>query len=188
MKRFFAAALIAVLALSLCACGQSDKNDKQESTASQASVASEAESKTESKTESTASDAQGESELKTIYERVKQEVTLPDNMSDFTAARVKRVFGITEDEMTDFAGAVCTDGITQDQIIYVKAKDEDSAKAIAEKLQNNWQATYNVIKNYDPDQMTIIENAKVETNGLYVSLVMTAEADQVKSIFNEALK
>ena len=62
-----------------------------------------------------------------------------------------------------------------------------AAKEVADKLQNDWQSKYNVIKNYDPDQVKIIESAKVETNGLYVSLVISEKADQIKQIYNDAI-
>ena len=101
---------------------------------------------------------------------------------------MKRTFGIEEDLMDDFAGLYCTDGLTQDEIVYVKAKNEDAAKKIEEQLQKNWESKYNVIKNYSPEQVKNIESAKVEKNGLYVSLVISADADKIKSIFSEGIK
>ena len=196
MKKIIIAAAICSLSLALCACSNSSDN-KTSSAASTASssVSDTSEKASETSTEESAvstdtsaadtSSAEDGSELAKAFVAVKKEVTLPEDMSDFTTARIKRVFGITDEQMTDFAGAVCTNGVRQDQIIYFKAKDEASADYIAEKLQDNWQATYNVIQNYDPDQMSIIENAKVERDGLYVSLVMSADADKIKEIFKE---
>ncbi len=186
MKKIFIAITVCSLALALCACGNDSENKSSSATSETSTVSSSAESSTETSPSDTSA-TEETSELKAAFEKVKKEVTLPEDMSDFTEARVKRVFGITDENMTDFAGAVCTNGVRQDQIIYFKAKDEENAKFIAQKLQDNWQATYNVIQNYDPDQMTIIENAKVETDGLYVSLVMSADADKIKEIFKENL-
>ena len=106
-------------------------------------------------------------------------------MSDFSEKRLERVLGITSDQMDDFAGGICTDGVKQDQIIYVKAKDESNVADIQEKLQNNLDSIHNVIEKYDPKQKANIENAKVETNGLYVSLVISPDAEAIKSIFSE---
>ncbi len=193
MKKVFLALVSAALVVSLCACGSSDNKDaasSQEST--QTSAAATADASEPAPTDD-ASAAAGDSTeaaaggLKDIYEKVKAEVQLPESMSDFSEKRLERVLGITSEEIDDFAGGVCTDGVQQDQIIYVKAKDESQVASLQEKLQNNWQSIYNVIQNYDPKQKENIENAKVETNGLYVSLVISPDAEKIKSIFSENL-
>lgn len=192
MKKVFTVILSAMIVMSLAACGNSDSGtaSKTESVSSAASSeSSKAESsKAESKNESSVGETSTESSvLKTALEKVKAEVELPNDMSDFDAKRLKRVFGITEEQAEDFSGAICTDGLRQDEFIYVKAKDEVAAKEVADKLQNDWQSKYNVIKNYDPDQVKIIESAKVETDGLYVSLVISEKADQIKQIYKNAI-
>ncbi len=192
MKKIFTVILSAMIVMSLAACGNSDSGtaSKTESVSSSASSeSSKAESsKAESKNESSVGETSTESSvLKTALEKVKAEVELPNDMSDFDAKRLKRVFGITEEQAEDFSGAICTDGLRQDEFIYVKAKDEAAAKEVADKLQNDWQSKYNVIKNYDPDQVKIIESAKVETDGLYVSLVISEKADQIKQIYKNAI-
>ncbi len=192
MKKVFTVILSAMIVISLAACGNSDSGtaSKTESVSSAASSeSSKAESsKAESKNESSVGETSTESSvLKTALEKVKAEVELPNDMSDFDAKRLKRVFGITEEQAEDFSGAICTDGLRQDEFIYVKAKDEAAAKEVADKLQNDWQSKYNVIKNYDPDQVKIIESAKVETDGLYVSLVISEKADQIKQIYKNAI-
>lgn len=192
MKKLLLVVIVSALVISLSACGESDNtsstaSSKESSVESVSELSAEPSSKDESSSASTASSAE-KTELQAVLEKIKSEVTLPDDMVDFDARRLKRVFGITEEQAADFAGAICTDGLKQDEIIFVKAKDEKSAKDVAERLQNDWQSKYDVIKNYDPDQVEIIESAKVETNGLYVSLVISADAEKIKSIFNESIK
>ena len=182
MKKIFIALTAAVMALTLCACGGNDSG--KTSDASKASTASTASAASTADTDTSKSDT----DLKAILEKVKAEVKMPADTSDFNAAKMKRTFGIEEDLMDDFAGLYCTDGLTQDEIVYVKAKNEDATKKIEEQLQKNWESKYNVIKNYSPEQVKNIESAKVEKNGLYVSLVISADADKIKSIFSEGIK
>ena len=182
MKKIFLVLTAAALALTLCACGGNDSG--KTSDASKASTASTASAASTADTDTSKSDT----DLKAILEKVKAEVKMPADTSDFNAAKMKRTFGIEEDLMDDFAGLYCTDGLTQDEIVYVKAKNEDAAKKIEEQLQKNWESKYNVIKNYSPEQVKNIESAKVEKNGLYVSLVISADADKIKSIFSEGIK
>lgn len=191
MKKVFAIILSAMIVMSFAACGNSNSgtDSKAEGTSSVASTESSKveSSQSESKNESSNTSNTESSVLSTALEKVKAEVELPSDMADFDERRLKRVFGITDEHAEDFSGAICTDGLRQDEFIYVKAKDEAAAKEVADKLQNDWQSKYNVIKNYDPDQVKIIESAKVETNGLYVSLVISEKADQIKQIYNDAI-
>ncbi len=212
MKKLFIVLTAAAIALSLCACSSGSGKESSKGSSEESSVSSSASQAGSSSSESIASQeepaASGEASeevseevsaeaseeassdieltpLQQSLEKVKAEVTFPTETSDFSAKRVKRTFGIEEDQMEDFAGLFCTDGVSQDQIIYIKAKTEDDVPAIQQALQDNWQATYNVIKNYTPEQAAIIEAAEVETNGTVVSLVISADADKIKSIFSE---
>ena len=195
MKKLFLGLIAGAMIISLCACSNSGKTEsKAEDTQSSAAAVTDDSAADASQTDTSeggesAADASSadseESELKTIYAKVKKEVTLPEEMSDFTEKRLERVLGVTSEQMEDFAGGMCTDGVKQDQIIYIKAKTDADVADIQEKLQNNWEAIYNVIQNYDPKQKANIEKAKVETNGMYVSLVISPDADQIKKIFSD---
>lgn len=176
MKRIFIVLAAAAIAVSLCACGENNNAGS--------------ESKADSSADSTISAESKETEggsLATALERVKKEVTLPRDTSDFNAKRILRTFGIEEDKMEEFAGLYCNDGVTQDQIIYIKAKSNDDVSFIQEKLGNHLQNIYNVIKNYTPEQAAMIEKAAVDVNGKYVSLVISEKADDIKAIFRDAM-
>ncbi len=183
IKSILVASASAALCLTLCACGGGNDsgNSSAASTASQESTQSVAsdQSSQESKTAGTLSEA---------LEKVKAEVTFPAETNDYTAKKVKRTFGLEESQMEEFAGLYCIDGVTQDQLIYIKAKTADDVEPIRQALQNNWESVYNVIKSYTPEQAAIIEKATVDVNGNYVSLVISGSADQIKAIFGEYIK
>lgn len=189
VKMIFAALTASVLCFALCACGEDSKNNAS-SAASAESVAASNESAVS--TESAASDTSKEEPaaggLSEALEKVKAQVTFPAETNDYTAKRIKRTFGLEESQMEEFAGLYCIDGVTQDQLIYIKAKTPDDVEAIRAALQANWESVYNVIKSYTPEQAAIIEKATVDVNGNYVSLVISGSADQVKTIFNDYLK
>ena len=187
MKKLLFAVLAAVMIMSVSACSGAERNNDTDNKSEtvQTSVSDESPDAGESIQESV-SDTASAKDLKSIYEQAKSELGLPEEMIDITAKRLDRVMGITEDEMEEFAGSISSDGVTQDQIIYIKAKDESKVD-IKNKLQSNLDSIYAVVQNYDPKQKENIEKAKVETNGLYVSLVISADSERIRSIIEKNL-
>ena len=124
MKKVFAIILSAMIVMSFAACGNSNSgtDSKTEGTSSVASTESSKveSSQSKSKNESSNTSNTESSVLSTALEKVKAEVELPSDMADFDERRLKRVFGITDEQAEDFSGAICTDGLRQDEFIYVK--------------------------------------------------------------------
>ena len=197
MKKVIAALAAAAIVASLCACtanvDDSGKTDKSSSASSAAESSNKENSDKESSTdESSAADTdssaeQTDSELASVVAVIKKEVKLPDDMDDFSARRLERLTGISADEIDDFAGMICTNGVSQDQMIFIKAKSLDDVDGIVEKLKTHHDAQYSVTKNYNPEQAVLFENSDVETDGLYISLVISPDADKINSIYKENL-
>lgn len=190
MKKVLMTLTAAALLLSLCGCGENKKESGDK--ASERSVTTVSEVSAIEGSEADASKAEGSQEaaagsLSAALEKVKAEVTMPTDTADYTQKRLKRVFGIEADQVEEFAGMYCIDGVSQEMLLYIRAKTDADVKDIQDKLQEDWQATYNVIKNYTPEQAAVIEQATVDTNGRVVSLVISSQADKIKSIFNEYL-
>lgn len=123
-----------------------------------------------------------------IYEEIKAEVKLPDMVELDDADRLDRNYGITEEMVEEFAGGIDSSGVTMSEIVLIKAKDQDSAKQIEEKLNNRLSAKLDQNRNYNPEQAEIIEKCKVETNGLYVTMIISDEAQKITEIVNSHLQ
>ena len=201
MKKIFVVLTAAIIAVSLCACGEDGDKKTTSSSESSTSVSAEStddkssasadESSTSVSAESTdnkTSASADASYLESVFEKVKSEAKLPEETADFSKNKMKRVFGLTDKDMTDFAGIVATNGVDQTEIVIVKAKDESTVEGIKTKLENERQSKYNVTKNYNPDQLPMIENAKVEDSGLYVWLTIAEDADKINVIFKDNCK
>lgn len=189
MKKIFIALTAAMLVLTLCACGEDSSSDSKKSSASEApAVSASEESKAEeSKAEESKAEeskAAEQSALNAALAKVKEQITMPAETNDYSLKRIKRTFGIEESQIEDFAGMYCTDGVIQDQLLYITAKTDEDVAFVEQKFKDHLESVYNVIKNYTPEQVAVIEAAKVETNGRTVSLVISADADKIRSIFN----
>ena len=123
--------------------------------------------------------------LTDLWSAVKNEVTFSD-FNEFTEAKkLQRYYGITEDMVDEFAGGINGSGVNQEEVVLIKAKDDSSASQIKEKLDARFQSKLNQNKNYNAEQAKMIEGCKVEQNGLYVTMIVSDNADKITKIFKE---
>ena len=125
--------------------------------------------------------------LSEVYASIKSQVTLSE-MNEFTDVKaLDRCYGISAYLVEDFAGGVNNSGVNMEEIVLVKAKDDNSASAVYTALENRKQAKYNENKNYNPEQAKVIENSNVERNGSYVALIISPNAEQIGKIYHSEL-
>ncbi len=123
--------------------------------------------------------------LTDVWSAVKNEVIFSD-FNEFTEAKkLKRYYGITEDMVDEFAGGINGSGVNQEEVVLIKAKDDSTASQIKEKLDARFQSKLNQNKNYNAEQAKMIEGCKVEQNGLYVTMIVSDNADKITKIFKE---
>lgn len=96
-------------------------------------------------------------------------------------------YGIQAEDMEAFAADLAADGITANEIVLVKAKDEDSAKDVETKLQSRLDARRNELNGYLPDQYEIVEKSEVKRDGVYVRLIISPQQDQLVELYNSYL-
>lgn len=134
------------------------------------------------------SDVSADASLQEIFGEIKSEVDLK-GLTEFTSVdRLDRKYGITEDMVDEFAGAVDASSVSMCEIVLVKAADADSAAEIEKKLNNRLDSLLKQSKNYAPEQAAVIEKSKVETNGLYVSMIIAENADKITEIYKGHFK
>lgn len=123
--------------------------------------------------------------LTDLWSAVKNEVTFSD-FNEFTEAKkLQRYYGITEDMVDEFAGGINGSGVNQEEVVLIKAKDDSSASEIKQKLDARFQSKLDQNKNYNAEQAKMIEGCKVEQNGLYVTMIVSDNADKITRIFKE---
>ena len=69
----------------------------------------------------------------------------------------------------------------------IKATDTDAAGRINEKLVNRMNAKLNETKSYNPEQYAIIEKCSVDTDGVYVSMILSANAEAIKALYKTGI-
>lgn len=110
------------------------------------------------------------------------------DMMSMSNKHLKNLYGIEAEEVTEFAGAMKTDGITADEVLLLEAKDEETAAALVKKVQARLKAKSNEAKDYLPAQYKVIEEAKIVQQERYVALVVSPDVKVLTELWDKAVK
>ncbi|WP_316621436.1 DUF4358 domain-containing protein [Ruminococcus sp.] len=120
------------------------------------------------------------SELKTTY-------NVTDMVEFKDASDLNRFYGIAAEDVKEFAGGINNSGVNMEEIVLILASDKDAAGRIAEALNNRLTSKLNETKNYNPEQYAIVENATVDTDNNYVSLIISENCGKMKADYKKAI-
>lgn len=153
MKRFLSFALTFVMVLGLTACSGG------------------------AQTESSA-----DFSVQAVLDEMLTKVTIDDPLT-MTEVDMLDFFGIKREHMAEFAAVTCSNGISAQEIVLVKAADKDAAAVVAEKLTNRLNARAAEAENYLPDQYAIITQCSVLTHGVYTALIIHPEHEVLEQLY-----
>ena len=91
-------------------------------------------------------------------------------------------YGIDKADVNDYFALISTDSTKQDEVIIAEAKDSQSFEKIKEKIQTRYDSKYAQTKDYLPEEAKLIEECKIETDGNYVWMFISADAEKMKEI------
>lgn len=102
--------------------------------------------------------------------------------------KLELYYDIVPADVAEFAAEVAKDSATKiDEVVLIKAIDEEAAKRIAEKLELRLQSQKDLCASYSPELLAVAEKCAVRTQGLLVSLVVTENYDAVVETLDEIL-
>ena len=125
--------------------------------------------------------------LTEVYNDIKAQVTFEDVNELTDISQMERYYGITDEMAAEYAGCINASGVEQEEVVLVKAVDDAAATQIKEKLDTRYQSKLNQNKNYNAEQAAMIEKCSVDQDGLYVSMIISDNADTIKKIYREDL-
>ena len=126
--------------------------------------------------------------LAQVFDSIKEQVTLSElNEFQFVSA-LDRYYGITSDEVVEFAGGINNSGVNQEEIVMIMASNTEAADHIQTVLENRRQAKYNENKNYNSEQAQMIDSCSVDRHGMYIAMFISENADKIREIYNTQLE
>ncbi|MBQ7521460.1 MAG: DUF4358 domain-containing protein [Clostridia bacterium] len=152
----------------LCACGDKEENTSQVNSAVSQNVVQ-------------------EKTLTDVFSDIKTQVNVSEMVEFQDVSSLDRYYGITAEQVLEFAGGINNSGVEQEEIVLLKASSDADVEALKTALENRRQSKLNENKNYNPEQAEIIEKCSVETNGLYVFMIISPNNEQMTQIFKTDL-
>ena len=125
--------------------------------------------------------------LSDVFAAIKSEVGISEMVEFASVDDLDRFYGIDAADVTEFAGGINNSGVNQEEIVLIKASDKDAAARVETALTNRYNSKLNETKSYNPEQYAVLESCGVEVNGLYVSMILSANASAMKEIYHQAI-
>ena len=159
MKKVFLAVISAmIIALCMCSCGNSGSG-----------------------TASTAAKEINLSEvISTINSGSPNKMELIESVDD-----LNKYYSISKEDVKSFGAEIDQSGI--DEVVIVEAVDADAASRIQAKLQQRYNSKKQQGASYSPEDLQIIKNCSVKTNGNIVSMIISSNAGAMEEVLNSAV-
>ena len=125
--------------------------------------------------------------LNEVFADIKSSVDLGEVLEYTDVAMLDRYYGISADEVEEFAGCVNSSGTDQTEIVLIKAVNIAAAEKVEEVLNNKYNSKLNENRNYNPEQAAMIEKCKVERNGQHVAMIISADAEAITKIYESGI-
>lgn len=125
--------------------------------------------------------------LSDIFSQIKAETGLTDLVEFDDVSDLERLYGIDAADVREFAGGVNNSGVDQEEIVLIKATDLDATLRIESALNNRYNSKLNETKSYNPEQYAIVEKCAVEVRDDQISMIISPNADAIKSIYTKGI-
>lgn len=123
-----------------------------------------------------------------VFSDIKSQVKLTDMNELNSAESLDRYYGIAEKDVAEFAGGINNTGVEQEEIVLIKATNKDASDRIKTALESRYQSKINENRNYNPKQAKMIEKCSVEQNDLYITMIISENAEKITDIYEEDMK
>ena len=122
-----------------------------------------------------------------VYQKVTDGIAMPAETVELSADDLIDYYGIEAEKVADFKAVQDACGY-KDEIVILKAKNEDGAKEAEAMLKEHIEYQMEEMRDYDAEQYKVLESSMVCTNGLYVAMFISAEQSEMEEIFNSFFK
>lgn len=134
----------------------------------------------------TEAEAQEELSVLEIYDLITESVSLisPVRMQDNF---IKNYYNIDPAMLEEYVFSMSEEAVSAETVVIMKLKDKADAETVSGALQLVIEEKSGEMENYLPEQYEIVKKSAVKTNGSYVYLVISEQADAIEQIIEAQL-
>lgn len=96
------------------------------------------------------------------------------------------LYGIAASDIAESACYMTMDGVFPQEIIMIKAQNEDALARISASLENRINEVKIQSESYDPQNYALAQKCKVASKGLYVTMFLSPHFEEMTETFNSA--
>ena len=127
-------------------------------------------------------------DLKVVFDDINSQFGITGLTVIEDASKLNRYYMIEEDKVEQFAAEFSAESSVFTEVVLIKAVDEAAASEIATLLNNHLQSRMSEAKSYNPESVAMLEGCSVETNGVYVSLIIGENVAEMKAVYDSYFK
>ncbi len=101
-----------------------------------------------------------------------------------TKEELEKYYLIKSEDVESFEAEFSTGSTAMTEIVLVKAVDEEALENISKSLNNLYVSRMSLAQSYDSKTVSMLEKCSVEENGLYVSLIISENVDELREIYD----
>ena len=124
--------------------------------------------------------------MQEIYQEIMEIIEQPE-MVILNDNYIANYYGVDLSLLEDYLFANAEDVIYADTIVLMKVKEEASAQAMKDVLDNMIAQKKLELENYLPEQFQIVEKSEVVVSGSYVYLIISEKAEEIQSVITQYL-
>lgn len=110
-----------------------------------------------------------------------------DSLAKQNAQALKRYYGLNGADYEGAALYMAGDSISVEEILMVKVKNDQQVHIIQDAVRERVNSRKNSFENVSPEQVKILEKARVLVRGRFVFFVVSKNAQEYAELFTESL-
>ncbi|MBM7870998.1 hypothetical protein JOC70_002492 [Clostridium pascui] len=109
-------------------------------------------------------------------------------MPELDAEKLKMLYDIDAADLEGFKVYIAPSNIKADELAVIKVKDAKKVDEVKNKVAKRVENQGASFKDYLPEEYSLIENHVLKTQGNYVFLTISKDAEKIEAAFNESFK
>lgn len=122
-----------------------------------------------------------------IGKQIEQSINLSE-LKQRDLSTLKKWYKIEAENVEAFMLYSSASNVKADELAVIKLKQLDDLDAVKAKIEERLEAQKVKFKDYRPDEYFLVENYMLKTNGPFILLAVSEQAEQIAQAFEEAFK